>query len=313
MREIVFQAFWKMCLFGTLWSLIGCHGSGFRSVDQISNDHNGSLVEPTPTMTPPPTATPTPTLTPSPTPTPVVAASGKPTGGRGGVRGVSEGQCQDGRSYLIIAPPGYTDSEALPLVVGLHGAGDSYQNFAQTISGVGWKNLAENERFLLLVPGHMNETRSSFVHFNSDRTLNQSATQQEGRSLLTCIYRSIGLRYNIETTQIYWVGFSEGASFSTYMANFLSKEIRAMAIYAGSAPRIMADGNRKIPLYFLTGNLDFNYEPIVQQTLDWNSHATQRDFVTASHSFSQLNSIRAPSVIWSWLKSSQAEPVQSGF
>lgn len=291
--------------------MIGCQGSGFRSVDQISNDKNGALVQPTPTMTPQPTVTPTPTISPSPSPTP--AATGlKPTGGRGGVAGVSEGQCQDGRSYLMIAPPGYTDGEALPLVVGLHGAGDNYQNFAQTMAGVGWKNLADSERFLLLVPDHTNSARPSFVHFNSDMTLNQAETQQEGKTLLNCIYRSIGLHFNIETTQIYWVGFSEGASFSTYMANFLSKEIRAMAIYAGSAPRISSQVSRKIPLYFLTGNLDFNYEPIVQQTLEWNSHSIQRDFVTASHSFSQLNAIRSPLMIWNWLKSSQAEPVQSG-
>ncbi len=243
---------------------------------------------------------------------PESTSSRLPTGGRGGQTGWSNGQCSD-RNYQIYVPASYSSTRAAPLIAAMHGAGDSFQNFAQGLAQAGWMTLAEREGFLLLIPDHTNGTRRSFLHFNQDFSLNIQATLSEGRSLLDCIYYGVGSRYNIETTQIYWMGFSEGASFTNFMANDLSLRLRAVAVYAGASGKFNRSIPRKIPLFYVSGTGDFNYQGIVQASAEWTDHPHRREFVSATHSFAQLNSRVSPESLWTWLNNVPAEPVVSGY
>jgi predicted esterase len=240
--------------------------------------------------------------------------SSKPTGGRGGPRGRYEGQCSDGRQYIIYAPSSYEESTPLPLVTMMHGAGDTYQNFEQFMAYTGWQALSESKKFLIMVPNHKNPSRPSFLHYNSNGTVNLDLIAKESSDLLECTYRGVGRLYNIETNAIYWMGFSEGAHFSVFAANHQPERIKGIVAYAGYFFRLNnVVIKRKTPLYFIVGSQDRFLDPVNTYSAQWVDNPKKVDVVAASHSFSQLNALVRPSVVWDWLQNTPSEPVQSGF
>lgn len=236
----------------------------------------------------------------------------RPSQGSGGALGNTTGTCGS-RNYALHVPASYNPREPIPIVVAMHGLGDSFQNFNAVAAGAGWHQAADQKKFIYMTPASTNPNRASFLYFNSDNSANWTSIRSEMTSLLDCIYHGVGAKYNIETLKIYWIGFSEGASFTNVAANYLSKEIKAVAIYGGSAPRMAAEVKRLIPIYYLAGTADFNYSAIVQQSGGWSSHPHIFNWVGASHSFSTLNMLASPSIVYDWLSNIAAEPVQSGY
>ncbi len=297
-----------------------CQNSGFQLSDKALNNQ---LSEPPPTLNEPADPLPEEPANPSdpsdpadPTDpvTPPAPVDSKPTGGQGGGLGYRSGQCSNGREYIIYAPTGYNPQKPAPLLLAMHGLGDNFNNFANVVNQEGWKTLADKKGFLLMIPAHTNQIRKSFMHYDSNMSFNASATVAEGKSLLDCVYYGVGSYYNIETQQIYWMGFSEGATFSNYMANFLSGQIRAVAAYAGSAPRNSDIVTRRIPIYYIAGTSDYNFGPIQAQSQQWSSHPIKRDFVNAGHDLLRLDDLVSPEVVWDWLSQTPSpDPVKSEF
>lgn len=307
--------FFYLCIIIVQSIAFGCQQPGFQILEESqSNQRLLGQDDPQPNY---PATQPSPlpgNSTDSVPPIPAPRLDSKPTSGRGGVTGLQTGRCNNQRAYQVYVPASYNESQPTPIVVAMHGAGDTHTNFASVVLGTGWQALSEQQGFIVLIPSHTNQNRRSFLHFNSNMSLNTGATQAEGLSLLDCIYYGVGSRYNIETHQIYWMGFSEGASFTAYLASYLSKQLRGVAIFGGSAPRVSSVITRRLPIYFLSGTGDFNYSGIVTQSETWVSHPHQRQFVNAGHSFVQLNNLVRPSVVWQWLRANQSpEPVESQF
>ena len=293
-----------LCVLGFLNA--GC-SAGFRvdSADQTVT----SLEQPGGSTT----TTTTVTTTSSTTSTTLASGAGsRPTNGAGGATGNSTGTCGS-RNYALHVPANYNASQAIPIVVAMYGLGDDYQNFNSVAASLGWHSTADQQKFIFMVPASTNPDRQSFLHFNPDMSPDWAGIRNEMTTLLDCVYHGVGSKYNIETMKIYWIGFSEGASFTNVAASYLSKEIRAVGIYGGSAPRLTAEIHRLIPLYYLAGTSDFNYNAITQQSADWSAHPHVYNWVSATHSFSQLNSLVPPTTVWTWMSTVAAEPVQSGY
>lgn len=242
-----------------------------------------------------------------------VQINSKPTNGKGGNRGIGTGVCQGGRNYQLYVPPTYNENRATSIVVAMHGNGDSFTNFTEVVFYSGWRDLADKENLILMIPASTNTNRRSFVHVSSSNVVDVPSTLNEGQTLLECIYKDVGSRYNIETHGIYWIGFSEGAYFSSFMINQISQRIRAVAVYGGSSPKLNSNISRKTPLLFVTGTSDFFYEQVQQHVRQWSDHVIDTRYVNAGHNFIQLNSLVKPDSVWSWLKNSQSSPVESGF
>lgn len=290
----------------TLVFMAGCNGGSFTA-KQFETLSTGSSKSSEPGPTPEPTPTP-----PTPPPTEPGAGDSKPTNGTGGTKGNVAATCT-GRDVALHVPPNYQDSRPTAIVVAMHGLGDNIQNFNSVAAYVGWHKLADEKNFIFMVPSSRNPDRKSFLYFNTDGTANTRAIRDEGESLLNCIYREVGRKYNIETKEIHWIGFSEGASFTAFMANYLSNELKAVGIYGGSAPRIASAVQRQLPVYFLTGKQDFNYDAIVSQSAQWTSHPNTRNFVQASHSFIELNTLVSPRTVYDFMSQTASSPVQSSF
>ena len=102
----------------------------------------------------------------------------------------------NGRAYRLWVPTGINDSVPCPIVVGMHGLGDTYTNFYNVACAVGWQASANARNYILMVPDHKNATRASFLHF-SGSTFDWSATQTEMNDLLNCIYYGVGANYKL--------------------------------------------------------------------------------------------------------------------
>lgn len=249
----------------------------------------------------------------APPATPPVMATSVPTRGTGGLTGRRAGSCTGGRVYNLYVPSSYNDQTPMPLVAAMHGLGGNYQSFDETSRAVGWHQLAESRGFIFMSPAPVNATRQSFLSFRSDGSADLDAIKTQMNTLLECIYRDVGARYNVETTRIDWIGFSEGASFVGVAASLLSGKLHGVGLYAGSAQRLAANVTRRIPLYYAVGVADAGYDSITSQVQLWSSHPVRLSSLNAGHSFGDLNSLLPPATVYDWISQNATEPVVSGF
>jgi len=236
------------------------------------------------------------------------------TGGSGGAKGWSTGSCGN-QSYITYVPNSYNPTQGAAVIVAFHGLGDTKENFANTLSFTNWPAVADSEGIILVVPQPLNTTRLSFLHFNGT-SFDGVSTQNEVDQALDCVYYGVGDKFNINTEEIYWLGFSEGASFANYALISKSKEIKAIIPYAGIVNpngRVMT---RKTPIYFIAGTLDFSYDSIVLYSQDWKDmgHPVEQKWVNnVTHSFSTLNMMVPATTVWQWLQQNPGSPVTSSY
>ncbi|MHC5039450.1 MAG: PKD domain-containing protein [Planctomycetota bacterium] len=242
------------------------------------------------------------------------ATTGKPTNGSGGSPGNQTGT-YNGRTYKLWVPSTYSDSNPSPIVVCMHGLGDTYTNFYNVACSIGWRTSADNRNYILMVPDHKNASRPSFLHF-SGTSFDMNATVAEMNDLLNCIYYGVGANYNIETTEIYWTGFSEGGTFTALAAYVLSRELHACAPYAGCVSGKQFPLPRQIPVYSVCGTQDSAYSQIVAAFQEWVNagHPTNSRWISGvGHSFIGLcTSGPSPDAVYQWMSTVACQPVISG-
>lgn len=242
--------------------------------------------------------------------------NGTATGGTGGSTGTVNGSYQ-GRNYRLHVPSGYNQSTPSPLVIALHGLGDTYTNFHNTLTGSGWTSAANSNNFILMTPQHMNSTRASFLHLNGS-SLDQQGTQAELAGVILAAYYGAGATHNIETEKIYVIGFSEGAVATDLVGVWFNQEIRAIAPYAGGITNKPLPLTRDIPVYSICGTSDSGYSGVQTAHGEWVSggHTTNNNWVSGvGHSFSSLcTSGPSPSSVYQWLSNASfTTPVTSAW
>ncbi|MBX3458490.1 MAG: hypothetical protein KF696_00840 [Planctomycetes bacterium] len=242
--------------------------------------------------------------------------SSVPTNGTGGATGTVNGAYQS-RNYRLFVPTGYSQSTPTPLVIALHGAGDTYTNYFSILQAYGWTSAASSNNFILMAPQHMNSSRASFLHLTGSGGLDATATANEIQGVINAAYYGVGASYNIETTKIYFIGFSEGGVVTDITAYWHSDKIKAVAPYAGAATGKTFPITRNIPVYPICGTADSGYSGSVTIYNEWTNagHATNNAWVSGvGHSFSQLCTTGpSPSSVYQWLATAQSNPVQSGY
>lgn len=241
---------------------------------------------------------------------------GTPTGGSGGGTGVTTGSYQS-RGYRAYTPSSYSSSTPAPVVVLFHGLGDTYTNFHQVALAVGWQAVADAQGVIVVAPDHNNATRASFLHFNGS-TFDMTATIAEFDAVLDLVYYGLGADYNVETDEIYALGFSEGAVFTDLVAWQRSELVRAAAPYAGGGTGKSFPITRDIPVYHICGTLDSGFSGVQTAYNEWvgAGHDTNNAWVSGvGHSFSGLHSSGpSASSVYQWLSTATfTTPVSSTF
>lgn len=151
-----------------------------------------------------------------------------------------EGQSANANAYKLYLPASAA-ADRMPLVVMLHGCGQTPDVFAESTR---MNRLAEQERFLVLYP-------SQSVRANPARCWNWflPANQARGEgepAAIVALVDEIAKQYPVDRQRVYVTGLSAGASMSAILAACYPEVFAAAAMQGGtmykSATGVMAAG-----------------------------------------------------------------------
>jgi poly(hydroxyalkanoate) depolymerase family esterase len=177
------------------------------------------------------------------------------------------------RAYKLYVPSvAKTTSDLLPLIVMLHGCGQSPVDFAR---GTGMNSLAEEFGFLVLYPAQAREAHN-YRCWNWYRRSDQTRDAGEP-ALLAGLTRQIISDHNVDPAKVYVAGLSAGAAAGLILATEYPDIFAAVGAHSGlavgaahdpaSVPKAMqggAPGRRhdvKIPTIIFHGGSDKTINP----------------------------------------------------
>lgn len=168
------------------------------------------------------------------------------------------------RSYHLHVPPGYTGSEAWPLLVALHGSAGSAAAAPAYAAQVrtDWSGLADTGHFVLLVPIATGSQGGWVVDPDAAFPNGDVAT------ILAAI-DDVEADYDIERARVHLWGYSAGGHLAHWLALRETDTLAAYAVSAGAlqpftctdagpptCASVLAGTLRKIPLDIHIGNTD---------------------------------------------------------
>lgn len=130
------------------------------------------------------------------------------------------------RDYILYVPAIYDGSTAVPLVINLHGYGS---NAAQQNFYGNFKDLADIDNFIVVQPNGTKDL-SGRQYWNA--FVNAGAVDDVG--FISGLIDRLALSYNIDQTQIFSTGMSNGGFMSFKLACELSDRIAKIASVTGS-------------------------------------------------------------------------------
>jgi polyhydroxybutyrate depolymerase len=131
------------------------------------------------------------------------------------------------RYYQVYVPAAYDGSEAVPLVLNLHGYGSFA--FQQMFYGE-FRPIADTANFILLVPDGTVDG-FGFQHWN---TFGPFGIGVDDVAFIDNLLDSISAEYSIDANRIYSTGMSNGGFMSYELACHLSHRIAAIASVTGT-------------------------------------------------------------------------------
>lgn len=166
------------------------------------------------------------------------------------------------RQYLEYVPTIYTGANPVPLVICLHGLGDTMDNF----KNIGLDDVADTANFIVLTP----QAISSFLGtaWNSGASMNGMQLNQnvDDAGFIIALIDSTSAIYNIDPKRVYLTGFSMGAFMCHRMACEHGERIAAIASVAGTiGSAIQCNPSRPVPVIHFHGTAD--------QTISYTANA----------------------------------------
>lgn len=154
------------------------------------------------------------------------------------------------RSYQLYIPAVYNGTQAVPLVLNLHGYGSN--NTQQMFYG-DFKAIADTANFLIVAPQGLNDNTGT-AHWNANW-----GTGVDDLSFLSDLIDTIASNYNINTNRIYSTGMSNGGFMSFTLAGQLSSKITAVASVTGTMSVLAIPANTVVnpmPIMQIHGTAD---------------------------------------------------------
>jgi poly(hydroxyalkanoate) depolymerase family esterase len=156
----------------------------------------------------------------------------KPPPGRGDwIAGMALGPA-GARRYHLYRPPGLSlaPGEKLPLMVMLHGCGQTGRDFATSTR---MNRVADRERFLVLYPEQDRMANAQGCWNWYDRRSGKA--DAEAATLLAAIDQVLML-YAVDRERVALAGLSAGASMAALLATRYPSHFKAVAMHSGVAP-----------------------------------------------------------------------------
>lgn len=171
----------------------------------------------------------------------------------------------DEREYYVHVPQSYTGTNAVPVVIMLHGtSGDGEKFYINS----GWKEVGEDENIITVFPsswryciidnGEVKNTTKWNTPPDSEYSFCPGQKPRNDIKFLNTIITEISSKYNVNSKRIYLAGFSNGGQMAAKCVIELSDKLAAIAENAGSfSIDTMYTPKRKLPVLLQVGNEDY--------------------------------------------------------
>jgi len=157
------------------------------------------------------------------------------------------------RSYKEYVAGSYTGTNAVPLVICLHGLGDNMTNF----SNIGMHLLSDSAQFITLYPQAMSSPYGTAWNSGASymgMTLNPTV---DDIGFISALIDSTAALYNIDESRVYVTGFSMGGFMANRLACQLGTRVCAIASVAGTiGTSCVCNPFRPIPVAHFHGTAD---------------------------------------------------------
>ena len=153
------------------------------------------------------------------------------------------------RSYIMFVPASYDGSEAVPLVLNLHGAGSTA---IEQVVYSQLNNVADTAGFLVLIPDAVDNFWSSGFSF-------LPAGAPDDVAFLLGLLDTVSSQYSIDPNRVYSTGMSNGGFMSYRLACEAADRFAAIASVTGSmADLVYSDcsPSRVVPVMEVHGTSD---------------------------------------------------------
>jgi len=134
--------------------------------------------------------------------------------------------------YRLFVPPGVQRSELLPLVVMLHGCGQTGEDFAASTR---MNQIAMRERFVVLYPeqNHIAHLQGCWNWYQT-----RSGQAQMEADAIHATIRQVCRLPTVDQARIALAGFSAGAGMAAFLATRYPASFSVVAMHSGIAPGI---------------------------------------------------------------------------
>jgi polyhydroxybutyrate depolymerase len=190
------------------------------------------------------------------------------------------------RDILLIVPDAVLSNQR-PLVIALHGNGDSAANF---VASVGLDSAARAQGVILAVPQGIAQ-QFSYAGQNLDVDWDAYRSEAEGNMdlpLLDAIYNNLLATSSVQLGRIYLFGYSQGGYLAFRQAMEDSASLAAAVVVSAANPlpgsSLITDATRKIPIAITIGSNDYAIS-LARQTrteLENNSFEVRYEEITGA-------------------------------
>ncbi len=186
------------------------------------------------------------------------------------------------RTFIVHTPSSYDGSTAMPLLLMLHGLGNSAEFTAGDYYG--WSDTADVNDLFIVFP----ESRDDLELVNGSQKhwdIKWNSEDSQDLDFLEAIVNWMSSQFEIKSTHIFTTGHSYGAHFSYYAAVHLAHIVAAFASHSGGIltdrfnwPTPVPTGAPKVKGYILhsTGDsvIPFLWSQDLHNTLIDNGHTS---------------------------------------
>lgn len=155
------------------------------------------------------------------------------------------------RTYVVYEPNLEPNPEGYPLVIGLHGTGS---NGYQFIATAGLVLKANNEKFIVACPDAL--FYGTFTYFNAGGGFEEMTNGTDDLGFISELIDTMVVNYNVDTTRIYVMGFSNGSAMSYRVAAELSYKIAAIGAVSGQMVYEYCNPEFPVPIMHFHGLSD---------------------------------------------------------
>jgi len=162
------------------------------------------------------------------------------------------------RNYTVYLPPGYDGETALPLVLGLHGAGG---DGAQMANASGFTTLASQTNTIVVYPdGVDNFWRYLNVPIDNAGADNLDV---DDVGFLTTLLDTVQAEYAVDANRVSVIGYSNGGLMAQTLRCVLDDRLASVAIVGSIATYRLAEsclGAAALPLMIVLGTEDATFQ-----------------------------------------------------